>query len=269
MMRLCYTVATPDTADPSMLALRRPLGESFALLARHGYAAAELMVRDPTGLNAAEIRRLASDAGITIPAVSTGQLRKEDGLSLCHTDPVARRQSVDRTMRVIDFAAEFGAQVNIGTLRGHLPAGREPALAAARESFEIILEHAASAGVRVAVEPQCRYVINWLNTLQEALEWSRQFGEPRLGLLFDLYHALLEEQSVHAALVRASPHVTWVQFSDTNRRAPGHGHWNFIETLRVLEALNYDGFISIECQQVPDSETALASAAAHLRPFLA
>jgi sugar phosphate isomerase/epimerase len=269
MMRLCYTVATPDTGDTSMLALRQPLGESLALLAHHGYAAAELMVRDPARLDAAEIRRLASDAGLTIPAISTGQLRKEDGLSLCHPDPAIRQQSVDRTMRVIDFAAEFGAQVNIGTLRGHLPAGREPALAAARESFEMILDHAAAVGVRVAVEPQCRYVINWLNTVQEAVDWNAQFGERQPSVLFDLYHAMLEEQSVHAALIRACPFVTWVQFSDTNRRAPGQGHWNFAETLRVLGALGYEGFISIECLQIPDSETALANAAAHLRPLLA
>lgn len=36
-MKLAYTVATPDTADSTMLALRGDPGESIQLLARLGY----------------------------------------------------------------------------------------------------------------------------------------------------------------------------------------------------------------------------------------
>lgn len=260
MIRLCYTVATPDTADTSMLALRGPLERSFALLAQHGYHAAELMVRDPSKLNAAEIAQRARDHGLELPAVSTGQLRKEDGLSLSALDEQERRRAIDRTRHVLDFAAALGAIVNIGTLRGQLPverSHREGALAAAKRSFEAILAHARNVGVAIAVEPQCRYVINWLNTVTSASEWNRQFGDSGPGILFDLYHAMLEEPSVHASLIRFFQEIVWVQVSDTNRRAPGLGHWNFPETLRLLDALGYNGFLSIECLQDPDSVTVL------------
>lgn len=268
MIRLCYTVATPDTADASMLALRGPLEGSFALLAQHGYHAAELMVRDPSKLNAAEIAQRARDHGLELPAVSTGQLRKEDGLSLSALDERERMSAVDRTKHVLDFAAALGAIVNIGTLRGQLPlekSQREAALAAAKRSFEAILGHARDAGVTVAVEPQCRYVINWLNTVTETSEWNRQFGAHGPRILFDLYHAMLEEPSVHASLVRFFQEIVWIQVSDTNRRAPGLGHWNFPETLRLLDALGYNGFVSVECLQDPDSLTVLQHSARFLR----
>lgn len=266
-MKLAYTVATPDTADAAMLAVRGDLEANFRLLAGLGYAGAELMVRDPARLNAAAIARAAGDLGLAVPAVSTGQLRKEDGLSLAAPEEKARAAAIDRTRSVIDFAARFGAQVNIGTLRGHLgksAAARE----AATDSLHALLEYARSAGVGLAIEPQCRFVIDWLNSVAETLCYLERFGGARPSLLFDVYHAMLEERSVAAAAVRARSAISWVQVSDSNRMAPGAGQLAIADALRVLRALGYEGFVSVECLQRPDSETAARQAARYLAPLL-
>lgn len=270
-MRLAFTVATPDTADPNMLALRGDVGANFAALARLGYHAAELMVRDPGQLRVADILRQAQNHGLTLPAVSTGQLRNEDGLSLCTLDDAARTLAIDRMKAVIEFAAALGAQVNIGTLRGQLAGGAqaEAMRAAARHSFTTLLAFAEQANVRVAIEPQCRYVVNWLNTVAEALAWSESLHPQSLTLLFDLYHAALEERSVAASLIRAFPHVSWVQVSDSQRHAPGTGHFATADFIRVLRALNYSGYISVECLQLPDGLHAATIAARTLVPLLA
>jgi sugar phosphate isomerase/epimerase len=254
MIRFCYTVATPETADEAMLAYRGPLESSFPLLRSLGYEAAELMIRDPKQLGAKRLSRLASDHGLALPAISTGQLRKEDNLSFTHPDAAQRERAVERMFRVIDFAADIAPQVHIGTLRGPLdPTDHAGSLARARESFQSVAEYAARAGVRLAVEPQCRYVINWLNTLDETASWNGQFSVQAPLILYDLYHAMLEETSPHASLARHFSRIAWVQVSDTNRRAPGLGHWNFPETLRLLDSLGYDGFVSVECLQTPES----------------
>lgn len=271
MIRLCYTVATPECEDPNMLALRGPLSAAFALLAGAGYAAAELMVRDPGKLDAGDLRRQASEHGLALPAVSTGQLRKERGLQLCALVPESRTEAVDALKRVIDFAAEVGAGVvNIGTLRGHLPAGESKAQArdAAALSLREALVHAGAAGVALALEPQCRYVSNWLNTVDESLAFLDAFDGPRPQLVFDYYHALLEERSVSAALIRARPQVAWVQVSDNDRRFPGSAQQHFGEFARVLAALGYQGFVSVECTQESDAAATVHAAAKHLIPFL-
>ncbi len=271
MMRLCYTVATPECEDREMLALRRPLGDAFELLASAGYQAAELMVRDPARLSPQVILRQAADAGLTLPAVSTGQLRKEEGFQLCALDEGARTRAVEALKRVVDFAAAAGAGVvNIGTLRGQLPSGenREKAANAAVRSMEQALAHAAQLRVKLAVEPQCRSVSNWINTVSEGLALRERFSGPRPGLVFDAYHALLEERSLFAALIRASAHVAWVQVSDSNRQSPGLGQQNFGELIRALAALGYDGFVSVECLQRPDEESAVRQAARHLIPLI-
>ena len=278
-MKLAFPVATPETADPTMLALRGELEESFQLLAGLGYQGAELMVRDPSQLDPARIRTLASEFELAIPAVSTGQMRKEDGLQLCHPDREARSRAVARTKEVIDFAAAIESpQINIGTLRGHLPDSpadspadsmeRADALAAARESLEQLLDYALEKKIGVALEPQNRFVINWLNTVEETLDWIAQFGQPNLSILFDAYHALFEEASVYAALIRAFPRISHVQVADSNRLAPGCGQVNFGELVRVLRALGYREYISVEVLPRPSAAEAAAIAARHLRPLL-
>ncbi len=270
-MKLAYTVATPDTADPTMLAIRGELAASFQLLARIGYQGAELMVRDPARLDPVGIHALAAEQGLDIPAVSTGQLRKEDGLQLCNLDPAARSRAVSRTRDVIDFTAALGArQVNIGTLRGQLPAGAErtDALAAARVTLGELLDHARFRNVGIALEPQNRFVINWLNSVGETLSWMQHFSQPNLSLLFDAYHALFEERSVHASLIRAFPRVTHVQVADSNRLAPGCGQVNFADFVRVLRALGYQGYISVEILPRPSGAEAATLAAQHLLPLL-
>lgn len=270
-MKLAFTVATPDTADATMLALRGDLGESFRLLARLGYQGAELMVRDPAGLDPTHIQALATELGLEIPAVSTGQMRKEDGLQLCHPDPAARARAVARTREVIDFTAALGApQINIGTLRGHIPnsADRKEALAAARDSLDELLDYALARQIGIALEPQNRFVINWLNSVGETLAWMRHFSQPNLSLLFDAYHALFEERSVAAALIRAFPRVSHVQVADSNRLAPGCGQFHFGEFVRVLHALDYRGYVSVEILTQPDGAEAATLAARCLLPLI-
>lgn len=271
-MKLAFTVATPDTHDMSMAAFRGSgLEHAFCTLSQLGYHGAELMVRNPAELDCGEIERLTARYQIAIPAVSTGQLRKEDGLVLNARDAALRGQAVRRTREAVDFAGRFGAQVNIGSLRGQMPIGSERAAAmdAVRASLTELLEYADGRGVALAIEPQCRYISNWLNTVSEAMQFIRSFPATQPYIVFDVYHAMLEESSVAAAMIAGRERISWVQFSDSQRGAPGDGQMNFGEHIRVLHALCYDGYLSVECNPLPDAETAARRAAAHLQPLLA
>jgi sugar phosphate isomerase/epimerase len=271
-MRLAYTVATPDTADPEMQALRGDLEGNFRLLDKLGYEGAELMVRDPARLHPERIRRLAGSHGLSIPAVSTGQINKEDGLTLSDLDEGVRRRAVERATEVIDFAAAVGApQINIGSMRGRLPrdARRAEAMEAARVSLGALLDHALERGVGIAMEPQNRFVINWLYTPTETVRWLEQFHQPNASIVFDAYHVLFEERSFYASLIRSFPKVSHVQVADTNRLAPGWGQFNFGELIRVLRALGYRRHVSVEIAPRPDGVAAAEQAARHLLPLLA
>ena len=268
MIKLSYTYATPETASQKILAFRGPMEKTFNKLKTLGYEGVELMVRDVRQLDLAEIEKTLANTGLRLCAVSTGQLRAEDGLSLSALDSTNRNASVERTKDIISFAAYFKVQVNIGTLRGQMHDDKQLGKLYAKESISRLLDHALPLGVDIALEPQNRYTINWLNNVHEALNFCEEFTQPNLKLVFDVYHWLLEEPSIYASLIKAWDRITHIQFSDSNRSIPGTGHINFPDLLRVLNALRYNGFVSIEALQKPSSEDVAESSANYLLPLI-
>jgi sugar phosphate isomerase/epimerase len=133
-----------------------------------------------------------------------------------------------------------------------------------------LAEHAERLGVRLVLEPQCRLNTDFLMTIGETVEFIESIGAPRsVSFEADAYHMALEEKSLPAALIRGRKYLTYVQLGDSNRLAPGQGFlaWrDFIETLRALE---YDGWLSMEFDQQPDSPTAARQAYDFTRALIA
>ena len=48
-------------------------------------------------------------------------------------------------------------------------------MAAVRASLTDLLEYAGARSVVLAIEPQCRYVSNWLNTVAETMKFAHSF----------------------------------------------------------------------------------------------
>lgn len=269
-MKLAFTAATPETSDPTMMALRGDLRDSFRLLADLGYRGVDLMVRDPKQLGAAAIEALASRAGIEVISISTGQLRKEDGLTLLHPDPEVGRLAASRLREVLDFASHWSIPVNLGMLRGDLADGadRDRSLERAREILDLLLDYASRKGISIALEPQNRRIVNWLNTVEETVSWLEGFSRDNLGILFDVYHASIEESSVTASLRRAFPYLAQVQISDSDRKAPGDGELDLPEVVRTLRALGYQGYLTVEIFPRPSAAEAATRSARYLSPLL-
>jgi 5-keto-L-gluconate epimerase len=229
------------------------------------------MVRDVKELDALEIKGLCQSHNLEIAAISSGQLTFEEGLTISHQDQKVCQQAVDRTKEIIDFTNVLGCEiVNIGTLRGNLPTDGVPRKIAnehAVASMREILDYAGSKGIVIAFEPQCRYVVNWHNTLKDTVDWMDQFGKDNFRILFDVYHTLIEEASIIASLIRYIDRIVHIQFSDTNRLAPGKGQMNFPEIIRVLRALKYERYVSVEIKQFPDGVIAAKQAAQYLLPY--
>jgi sugar phosphate isomerase/epimerase len=78
----------------------------------------------------------------------------------------------------------------------------------------------------------------------------------------------LEETSIVAALVRGREYLVHVQLGDSNRLAPGRGFLPWRDIVETLRALGYDGWLSMEFDQLPDSPTAARQAIEFIRPLI-
>ncbi len=255
-MKLAYTICSPETSG-KFLAYRDDLERMFFSLREIGYQGIEPFVRDPRAMDQEKFCRILECSGLEVAAVGTGPLAAEDKLTFTSPDESVRREAIERTKAVIDFAARFGAQVNIGKLRGDLY--KWNALQARewmKEAFISVCEYASSKNILVTLEPQSRFSIDNLKSTQEGIAWLEDLKLPSLYIMLDLFHMNIEDKSIAASFIEAKAYTKHIHFTDNNRGVPGVGSINFLEVLRVLKALGYEHYISMEIEQFPDCYSA-------------
>ena len=250
-MKLAYCVCTPDTKG-KYLAYRGELREMFASLKEIGYQGVEAFVRDPREMDQDLFCSLLEQSDLELAAVGTGPIVTEDKLTLSSPDDSIRKEAIKRTKAAVDFASRLGAQVNIGKLRGDIYKGDVSLTKRLRdEAFIDICEYAAAKNTIITLEPQCRFSVDNLNSTQEALNWLKEQNISNLRLMIDLFHLHIEDKSQAASLIEAKDNNFHIHFADNNRGVPGTGMINFTDAVRVLKALGYNRYISMEVEQTP------------------
>ncbi len=264
-------VLSVQPAQFEAVAFKGDLAANLARIAGWGYDGVELAIRDPRLVNPEELAALVAAHGLAVPAIGTGQAWGEERLSYSDPDPGVRREAVERTRAHVPLARRLGAVVIVGLLRGVVQPGvsRDQAMDWVAEALAECCAEAAAAGVRIALEPINRYETPLVNTVAEGLALIERVGAPNLGLLFDTFHANIEEPSIEESLAAAGDRLYHVHVADSNRWRPGAGHLDFGRILGVLETGGpggpYGGFVSGEFMPRPDAPTAARLAIEHLR----
>ena len=177
------------------------------------------------------------------------------GRDLSSFDDDVRKQTKEYLRWCCRMAAEIGAGIVGGPLYGgggkahFLDAERrEKEFELAAEGLHELGEYAKSLGVSLAVEPIHRYRTSVVNTAGQALELVDRIGCCNVGILFDTYHANIEEENPIAALRKALKTKKLLHFHacENNRDVPGRGHLNWKEITKLLLSENYGGSITME-----------------------
>jgi sugar phosphate isomerase/epimerase len=249
------------------VAFKGDLAGNLGRIAAWGYDGVELAIRDPQTVDAEQLADLVAANGLEVPAIGTGQAWGEEHLSYSDPNPAVRRAAIDRTKAHIPVALRLNAVIIIGLLRGIVQPGvsQAQALDWSAAALRECCAEAAGSGVRLALEPLNRYETTLVNTVVQGLELVDRVGADNFGLLFDTFHANIEEPSIEKSLRAARDRLFHVHVADSNRCYPGAGHLDFARILGVLPGLGYDGFISGEFMPHPDPASAARRAIEHLR----
>lgn len=166
-------------------------------------------------------------------------------------DAAIRAAALERLKRTIDCTAALGATVLVGPLHsalGHFT-GAPPTADEWRWSVETVRaagEHAARAGVALSVEPLNRFECYLLNDHRTGARYVREVGLPNVGLLYDTFHAHIEEKDPAAVLAEVLPVVNHVHASENDRSTPGAGQVRWAETFATLKRGGWDGVLMVE-----------------------
>lgn len=236
-----------------------------------GYSGMELAIRTGKDISVEEVKRLADKYDMEISMVTTGLARAEDGLSFSDMDEPTRQRAVKRLKEQIDFAAKLSAPILLGLLIGQLDvddAIRKNQLEWIRDCCWECCAHAKSARVDIVVEPINRYETNFLNTIEETIDFVKRIDLPNVGIMADTFHMNIEERDFAESLEKGAEYLNYLHLVDSNRLAPGFGHIDFEKVIHTLQKIGYDRYLSMECLPKPDPMTAAKQAIQYVTPLI-
>jgi D-psicose/D-tagatose/L-ribulose 3-epimerase len=217
------------------------------LIKEAGFDGIEVPLLRPEAFAASSIRQATQAHGLECNACTV----LVDGLSLISESADVRRSTRLHLKDVAKAASEAGVKIVAGPLFspvGYLPGRRRTGdeWKWAVEGFQSVGDTLAATGVTFAIEPLNRFETYFLNTAADAAALAKEIGHPNIGILFDTFHANIEEKSIAAGYRTVGPYLKHVHTCENDRGIPGSGHVEWKEVFQALRDLKYDGWLTIE-----------------------
>jgi len=168
----------------------------------------------------------------------------DEGLFLSSPNKDIRGKLIGRMKDQIDLAAELGAIVPIGLIRGS--DGGNARLGYLAESLLELHKHASRRNVRLLLEPINRSETRLINTIEDAQEFIETFNLPDFQILLDIYHLNIEGINIEETIRFAGVQIGHIHLADNNRRVPGKGTIDWEKIFITLFETHYNSYCSIE-----------------------
>jgi len=259
-MKSCVTVSLVKEAKGGPFVFWDDLPRAINKAKALGYDAVEVFAPDVQTLAASNLEKLLTGSNLELAAFGTGAGWVKHKLTLTSADSAIREKAHAFIRDFIDLAKLYSTSVIIGSMQGRFEGSitRDQALKWLGESLVELGQYAAKSGVGIVYEPLNRYETNLLNRLEEVVPFVRALQTPNIRILADLFHMNMEEANVPEAIRQTGALIGHIHFVDSNRRAAGMGHTDFVPIFKALNDIGYNGYISAEAFPLPDSDAAAA-----------
>ena len=269
-MKFCYQVATPDVAiSPDVTAFQGRLEDSLNFLADLGYDGVEFMTLNPGKLDRDKVKKELDQRKLMVSLVCTGEIFGQLKLSFMDKNPDIRKEAVERSKEIVDFASFLGSNINIGRIHGFFyhDVEKETSLGWLTDALRSLCDYAGPKNVQVALEDVTILQTNVMNTCKEAAEVCDRVGRDNCKIMMDVFHMNIEEKDLYQTIVDYAPYNIHVHLSDNNRRYPGNCGLDFEKIVQAFKNVGYDAAYTTEIFQLPSQEEAARGSMRHLAPI--
>lgn len=225
-----------------------------------GYDGVELPVFDFNAATFQKVGRKLDELGLgrTAVTVCTGE---ENPIS---PDAGKRRAGLERLKKAVEMCAAAGATHLCGPIHSALGefTGRGRTDEEWKWGQEILAQaadYAQTHRVTLVVEYLNRFECYFLNCAEDTARFCREVNHPALKMMYDTFHANIEEKSPAAAIRGCADQLVHVHISENDRSTPGEGGVNWDANFRALQEIRYDGWLMIEAFGLALPELAAAT----------
>lgn len=173
------------------------------------------------------------------------------GESFISADPEERKNTLERNKKALDCAMILGSDLltgpfhsALGVFTGSKATTQEKLWA--KEGLWDLAEYADSLGITLGLEYLNRFESYLVSCADELLELVNYVNHPACKIMFDTFHANIEEKNMAEAIRKMGDKLVHVQLSENDRGTLGQGRVEIPEVLEALKSINYEGMLSIE-----------------------
>ncbi|WP_339727957.1 sugar phosphate isomerase/epimerase [uncultured Gimesia sp.] len=225
-----------------------------------GYDGVELPIFEADEKKFSQVGKKLSELGLGRTAV-TVCTPEENPIS---SDPKIREAGLERLKRMVDMCAASGATHICGPLHSALGEFSGEGRTAdewnyGKDILAKAADYAQTHDVMLVCEYLNRFECYFLNSAEDCSQFTREVNHPNLKMMYDSFHANIEEKSITGAVKACADQMVHVHISENDRSTPGEGGVNWDETFVALKEINYDGWLTIEAFGLALPELAAAT----------
>lgn len=228
----------------------------FKLAADAGYEGVEIApftiapdVREISADQRKEIAQQAQDNGVEVIGLHW-LLVSPEGLYVNHTDKAIRDETAAYFKALIHCCADLGGnKLVIGSPKQrNVMDGLtyQQAWDYAKEVFTSLLPDAEERGVDLCIEPLTTNETDFITTAAEGVRLCKEIDHPKFRLHLDVKAMSGEGRPLDEIIKESEGFVAHFHANDANRGYPGSGDSDFRPVVEALEAIGYDGWVSVE-----------------------
>ena len=236
MNLLLWTAEVDETHDPLLDQIKG-----------WGYDGVEVPIFALDAPRYTRLGRTLDAAGLERTAVTVST----DDANPISESPAVRQAAVERLKQVVDVCHLAGVKKLCGPLHSALGrfTGQGPTADEwkwAQDTLAQVADHARQADVLLVLEYLNRFECYFLNSAADCARFVTELNHPQVRMMYDTFHANIEEKSIAGAIKTCAPVLAHVHISANDRSTPGEGTIDWATTFESLKDVKYDGWLVVE-----------------------
>jgi D-psicose/D-tagatose/L-ribulose 3-epimerase len=115
-----------------------------------------------------------------------------------------------------------------------------------KEVLGEVADHAQANNVTLTMEYLNRFECYFVNSAADTARFCREVNHPNLKMMYDTFHANIEEKCIRSAVQECKDQTVHVHISENDRSTPGKGGVNWDASFAALKESGYDGWMVVE-----------------------
>ena len=166
-------------------------------------------------------------------------------------DSSVRAEAVTRLKGAVDMCELVGAPMlcgpyhsALGEFSGAMPSEEE--WANGKATLREVADYAGEKGVTLVLEYLNRFELYFLNSAADCARFVREVDHPNLRMMYDTFHANIEEKDITEAVKSCIDVCAHVHISENDRSTPGSGGVDWDTSFAALKEVGYEGWMVVE-----------------------